>query len=235
MFFSKDSFFSDIKHVYLKLITMEELVWISSILWISWFGDILFPRHEGVLINIFFLLLVLWTFYIYMTKTRQERRRSKKKWYKWKKSFMRIFNIPGSTLFLFLFLNYFLKISTPISQSFSEEMDFIEKTYGTALLAIFVLALLILGIFHLFYLLKRFLKREIERRLFGIEVVSIIFLVVIFLPLFYNKFCPSFYRTFIVFLLKWFFGISLLFLHFNYLIGEIKILFKIQNGFKIQQ
>ena len=212
---------------------MEELVWISSMGWIFWFVDISFPGQGGVLINIFFLLLMLWVFY--MIQTRRGKRRFEKKWHKWKKSFMRLFNIPGSILFLFLFLNYFLKISKPISQTFSEQIEVIQKTYSTALLAIFILALFILGIFHFFYIFKRFLRGEIERRFFWRETASIIFLVVIFSPLFYNKFYLPFYESFIVFLLKWFFGTSLLFLHFNYLIGEIKILFKIQNGFKIQQ
>ena len=227
------SFFSDIKNLYLKLIAMEGLVWISSTGWIFWFADMLFPGQAGILMSIFFLLLTLWVFY--MIQARRGRRRLDKKWRRWKKSFMRLFNIPGSILFLFFFLNYFLKISKPISQTFSEQIEVVQKTYSTALLAIFILALFILGIFHFFYIFKRFLKGKIERSIFWNEAAAIIFLVVIFLPLFCNKFYLPFYRTFILFLLKWFFGTSLLFLHLNYLMGEIKMLFKIQNGFKIQQ
>ena len=221
------SFFSDIKNLYLKLIAMEELVWISSMGWIFWFVDMLFPGQAGILMSIFFLLLTLWFFYT--IQTRRGGRGLEKKWHKWRKSFMRLFNIPGSILFLFLFLNYFLKISKTISQTFSKQIEVVQEAYSMALLAGFVLTLFILGISHFLYIFKRFLKGEIERRLFWSEAASIIFLVVIFLPLFCNRFYLPFYGTFILFLLKWFFGTSLLFLHLNYLMGEIKTLFKIQR------
>lgn len=224
----KDSLFSTIKNLYLKIIGMEELVWVSSMAWIFWTVDQLFPKQKDTIAIIFILLLgiILISTIINVPKTDFKSAKF------WRKSFMRLFNIPGSLLFLFLFLNSFLKFSEPINQKFLTAIKSLEGEISLTLFAGFIFSILIFVFFHFLILLKKYLKGEITgRKVLWKEITSIILIIIVLLPFFFSKkIYISFYAKSFIFLLKWFFGISLLFLHVNYLLEEFKIFLRKSLG-----
>jgi len=220
---SNTSFISSVKGLYLKIITMDELVLASSMGWIFWTIDQVFPRQRETITIIFLLLLGIGLIYTIINLPKTKLRDTKS----WRRSFMRLFNIPGSILFLFLFFNSFFKISEPINQKFSAQIKSLEETYSTTLFGMFIVSVFILAVFRFFIVLKKILFGQMEeRKYFWKEIILIILIIVILLPLILEKTNIPFYATFFAFILKWFFGISLLFLHLNYLIKETKIFLK---------
>ena len=198
---SHNSFIFTLKELYLKIIRMEELVWISSIGWIFWSIFQIFSGYKETII-IFIFLIGLYFIYTLLNIPKMKPDNSKK----WRKSFMRLFNIPGSILFLFLFCNSFLKISEPINQKFATQIKSLEETYSTTLFGVFILSVFFFGVFRFFIVFKRFLINKMERKKdFLKELILIIFIIAILLPFVLKKTNIPFYATFFAFISKWFF------------------------------
>jgi len=219
-----NSFTSSIKNLYLKIIGMEELVWVSSMAWIFWFFDKVIPSGRRETITIIFILF--WGIGLIYAIINLPKR--KKKYVKaLRKASIRLFSIPGSTLFLFLFLNSFLKISKTINQEFLAQVKSLEEAYSTTLFSVFITFVFVFAVIHFFIILKKIRTGQItERGSLWKEMILTILIVALFSLFIFEKIDIPFFKIVIVFTLRWFFGLSVIFLHLNYLIWEINKLLK---------
>jgi len=201
---------------------MELAVYLSSSLFLHLALSAFFPGiKQGVEIFAIIALLILGI----SNKISKSKRVKIINIYFWK-----TIAIFGSVFVLFLFVNSYLKISVPLNRFFLNIWQDLELGLNQILIGLVALIVFILVYFYIALKVVSFavdrIKDEKKKEQFGVIGV-----ILILFPFFYanavlrENGIPYSWIDLLYNKLNWLFGFSLIFLHLNYLIREIRKLF----------
>lgn len=198
---------------------LDLIIIISSFFFIFWLLSFIIPWE----ILQYILILILF-FLHFTTKGRHGYVIKNKIILKFSKNFLKIIKIIGSIIVIFLFLNSYFKIVDFLSQRFLNIIPGIEKGLNVTVITIFIFVLFMLSYIYFSSALFSFIQRKINHPIIAIAQIIVLFLLpLLFLKQTIASFTLSFSEA-IYYKSNWLIGFSLIFLHLNYLIKEIKLL-----------
>ena len=220
------SVFSDIRKKYSVFLNI--LVSISSVFFILWLLLVFFVRGEKSFTLIFLLAVFIATMLLYSEQEEKERNDlllynpQKSENIKKINDYLRVL---GSIIFLFLFINLYLRISDFLSQQFLsiwKNIELILNLFGFIFLFVATFFLMFLVGFVFWFNFTSFIIKDKEKM--KKTGRSLVFFYLVFsyfvLPYLMFRFSLVFYEE-----IGLVFGFSLLFLHLNYLMKRLIVLF----------
>lgn len=221
------SIFPDIRKKYSDFLNI--LVSISSTFFTVWLLMVFFFRGEEFFIIILSLALFIASVLLYGEQ--QEKEKNALLLYNpYKSEKLRIVNeylrLIGSIIFSLLFINLYLGISDFLNQQFTiawENIELALNMFGLIFLSVVAFLLICLVGFDLLFKFTFFIIRDKEKRkrIGGPLVTFYFFICILLFP------ATPFWLSVLAYeKLGWLVGFSLLFLHLNYLINLLIILFE---------